>query len=397
MSLLGILGLGGLAAGSGYVGTRIGNAINKWSTPPKGAQLTPYAIKRAEELGGWDNVNYLAIKKLREQEQARKNSSSGSGGSGGSGGYGYGGYGGGSGIPSYQDAMDWAGGYADKYFNPYEEYVKKSEKDTLKRYNEYSKTQEKMLPLIQQRYAALLDQIKTSMDTQRGDIQEQETSQLGRQQARAAARGTYGSSVMEGQEQMISRATQDALSTLAADERSKNQELSAAQGLEEESVYDKMRQILLGGEDRAEDIRGLLYAMFPQKGAFAQGLAGGYIDTEATRADQALQGYLASLKSGGSAGANTTIKTMWNPQTRQNEEALIDETTGEILNWVGASEQGYGIDEDYARLGRELEYMQTPLNTQDAATLKRRYPGLGDYIDSITEKSSFWDNLFGRS
>lgn len=110
-------------------------------------------------------------------------------------------------------------------------------------YQKAQEAQAAMLPLIQQRYKALLDEITQSEQTQTTAQEKAQTTQLGETKARAGAAGTFASSTELGTEDIIRKATADAEAVIQQTGDIQKAKAVAQQGIDEAQVVNQIAQL----------------------------------------------------------------------------------------------------------------------------------------------------------
>lgn len=296
------------------------------TNPPKpSVQLTPYAQQKLAEMNNpKPNITDTGAKTYRQPTTTTTKTTTSYGGGGSYGGN----------IPTYSSAFSQGQNAAKSVYDPYTKILQQQQKDTEKRYSTYSNKAKERLPIIQERYKALFDQLDQTTATQTRELGEEETAQLGRQDARAAARGTFGSSSMDSGEQMITKAISNLISDAYAQNKSKKEELSAKRGLEEQDVFDYINNLLLQGEDQiggiGRTIAGLPLEMFNAAGNYA----GGVIGAESARANAANEAARIAQSASTASSAKGTYRDFVDENGDVKTGYFVD---GQLQNTVGGA------------------------------------------------------------
>jgi hypothetical protein len=297
-----------------------------------------------------------------------------------------------SSIPNYSTAFNQGQSAAQAAYQPYTDYLKGQVKDTTGRYNAVADSAKSQIPLIQQRYSALLDQLNQVTETNKNEINSQEANQIGQQDARAAARGTFGSSGMEGGEQMITKYALQAISDLLSGQKSKQQELSASEGTDIGNVEDYMNNLKLQGANAAQGLLGNIAQIPSQLFSAAGNYATGVTNTAAAQENSALQQMLASIKGGGSAGGT------YQDYVDQNGQAQTGYfVNGQLVNNIGSPISKSGAGQNQAGLSAALAKVQADnvVTPEEYQWLKQQFPYDSDTIDNLVtvQQPNIWDNI----
>jgi hypothetical protein len=178
-------------------------------------------------------------------------------------------------------------------------------------YDKAAEAESAMLPLIQQRYKALLDEISTSEATQTAQQETAKTEQLGATKARAGATGTFYGGQELGSEEIIRKATADAEAIIQQTGDVQKAKAVAQEGIDEAQVATEIAKLGISQQQAQET--GLKDAL-----AAAMGL-------EKLPYEERLMSAQART-----AGTKPTITTIG------DRRVLVDAMTGEVIQDYGA-------------------------------------------------------------
>jgi hypothetical protein len=175
----------------------------------------------------------------------------------------------------------------------------------LTAYENAIKTEEAGVPLIQQRYQSLLDEINTNLGAGVSAYQTGEKESVSSAQARAGASGTYSGSTELGTEANIRSTTAGNISILESQATTQAEKAAAQANLDEQAVYTQVAQLGIS-EAQAEQsgLKDALSAIIGLENASTAAIAATTSQTVATTTPSGLLGLL-----GIGGGTTTTTKT----------------------------------------------------------------------------------------
>lgn len=244
------------------------------------------------------------------------------------------------------------------------------------RYKESIKTTEKRLPLNQQRYQNLLDQLEASDVAATKNIKEQEDIGLGGARARAGARGLYDSSVLAGGEQRISKQAMDALLAQAGEKTLKQEQYSSERALDDQAVYEALASLYNQREGEVSGVRSQL-AGIPIE------MLGG-INNEVANALNAAQ---VNISGSSSSGANKGVfRDYIDPETGDIRSGYF--VDGQLVSDAGTPVPETGAERTSYLLGNMLQKYLTDseLSPEEVRDLQQQFPFEGETIAALAKQ-----------
>lgn len=174
--------------------------------------------------------------------------------------------GGGSYQPkSFEDTLSSIAGKVSEAYKPSTDVLttglQKTEAATLER----EKLAREELPIIQQRYKTLLDELNTKSEEAQADIKGVGNAAIGETRARAGATGIYSSGIELGQEANIGALTAKTLRQAAGDYETNKQKYLGMQSQEELNLKKNILDIVSTGDEASLKLRQAIAAIGPEK------------------------------------------------------------------------------------------------------------------------------------
>lgn len=166
---------------------------------------------------------------------------------------------------SFEQALSSVAGKVGEAYQPGVDVLTKGLETTEARTLEREKLAQEELPIIQQRYKTLLDELETKSLETREDIKGVGTAAIGETRARAGATGIYSSGIEIGQEANIGALTAKTLKSAAGDYETNKQKYINMQSQEEFNLKKNILDIVSIGDEASLKLRQAIAAIGPEK------------------------------------------------------------------------------------------------------------------------------------
>jgi hypothetical protein len=166
---------------------------------------------------------------------------------------------------SFESALSSVAGKVNEAYQPgmdvLNQGLAKTEANTLQR----EQLAREELPIIQQRYKTLLDELNTKSEESMADIKGVGNAAINETRARAGATGIYSSGIEIGQEANIGALTAKTLRGAAGDYETNKQKYIGMQSEEELNLKKNILDIVSQGDESSLKLRQAIAAIGPEK------------------------------------------------------------------------------------------------------------------------------------